>query len=478
MTKLKQHKADIAVIGAGSGGLSVAAGAAMLGLNVVLYEAGEMGGDCLNTGCVPSKALLTAAKKVAHANSSSKFGVHVDNVTVKWPEVQAHVKKAIEIIEPIDSQERFEELGVTVIREFARFKDKKTLISETTETRAARIVIAAGSKAFIPPIEGIEDVPYLTNETIFDVAELPEHLMIIGGGPIGIELGQAFRRLGSEVTIIEMAKALARAEPEHAEVVVQALKSEGATILEGAAAKAVTKDGETLKLTIDQNGETREISGSHLLVAVGRKVNTEGLDLEAGGVEHDHIGIKVKDNLRSVSNPKVWAVGDIAGRGQFTHLAGWHASVFTRNALFKTRSRVDDLPLPAVTYSEPELAQIGKTEAEARADYGDKIRVEEFGFEENDRAIAEGDVTGGIKLITDKSGKILGASILGTGAGDIIQMLALGMSNKLKLRDFTNFISPYPTRAEITKRVASKWYQPLVFGASAKRLISITKRIP
>lgn len=470
-------KADLVIIGAGSGGLSAAAGAAMLGLNVVLYEKGEMGGDCLNYGCVPSKALLSAAKAAQDARTASKYGVTVSDPVVNWESVKAHVAKTIDTIAPVDSQERFEGLGVTVIREPAKFADKKTIVSATTRTRARRIIVATGSTAFIPPIPGLDSTPYITNETIFSLPEQPQHLVILGGGPIGVEMAQAFRRLGSAVTMIEMGRVLARADADHAQIALKHLREEGVTILEGhKAVKVSGGEGSVSVETEAENGQ-KTVTGTHLLVAVGRSAVTEGLDLEAGGVEYDRSGVKVSDKLRSASNRRVWALGDIAGQGQFTHLAGWHASVFVRRAFFKQFSKASDLPLPAVTYVQPEVAQLGLTEAEAREQYGDSVSVSHFAFDENDRAIAESKTDGEVKLVIRK-GKLVGASVVGEQAGDIIQLASVAMSNGLKVQALTNFISPYPTRAEAVKRAASAHFTDTVFGPGAKRLVGLLQRIP
>ncbi|MEM7767591.1 MAG: FAD-dependent oxidoreductase [Pseudomonadota bacterium] len=471
-------KADLVIVGGGSAGLSAAAGAAMLGLNVVLYEKGEMGGDCLNYGCVPSKALLSAAKMAATAKKSANFGVTLGEPQIDWEAVKAHVKRAIATIAPVDSQERFEGLGVTVIREHARFEDRKTIVSDTTRTMARRIIIATGSTAFLPPLPGLDQVAYLTNETIFDVDTLPDHLVILGGGPIGMEMAQAFNRFGASVTVIEMGQALGRSDRAHAEIAIEALREEGVTILEGHAAKRISRETDG-RITVHAGGDGGEtaITGSHLLVALGRRAVIDGLDLDAGGVDHDGRSVTVGSSLRSPSNGRVWALGDVAGEGQFTHLAGWHASVFVRRALFKQGSTGDSLPLPAVTYTAPEVAQIGLTEAEARSQFGDNVSTSSFPFEENDRAIAEADTRGEAKLIIRK-GKLLGASIVGEGAGDILQLVSVAMSNGLKVKDLTNFISPYPTRAEVVKRAASAHFTDVVFGSGAKRLVSLLQRIP
>ena len=473
----RKLKADLIVIGGGSGGLSAAAGAAMLGLNVILYEKAEMGGDCLNYGCVPSKALLTTAKYAASARESAKFGVTTSTPQIDWNAVKAHVQGAIETIAPVDSVERFEGLGVTVIQEHASFKDKKTIQSATTEATARRIIVSTGSTAFVPPIPGLGETPFVTNEQIFSLPEQPNHLVILGGGPIGLEMAQAFHRLGSEVTVIEMGRALGHSDPEHAAIALEALREEGVTILEGH--KAVKVSGSAGAVTVDTESEegVKAISGSHLLVAVGRRAVMDGLDLEAGGVDYDRSGVQVSDKLRSVSNPRVWALGDVAGKGQFTHLAGWHASVFTRRAFFKQGSKADDLPLPAVTYVSPEIAQVGLTEAEAREQFGDSVKTSSFPFHENDRAIAEGKTKGEAKLVIRK-GRLLGASIVGEGAGDIIQIVGFAMSNGQGVQSLTNFISPYPTRAEIVKRAASAYFTPTVFGKASQRLVGLLQRIP
>ncbi len=474
---LKTIKTDLAVIGAGSGGLSAAAGAAMFGLDVVLFEKGEMGGDCLNTGCVPSKALLSAAK-AAHAGAeAAKYGIGYDAPKVDWDGVKAWVQGAIETIAPVDSQERFEELGCTVIREHARFEDPDTIVSQSVRVKARRIVIATGSVAFVPPVEGLERIPYLTNETLFTMPEQPEHLVILGGGPIGLEMAQAFRRLGSKVTVIEMMRALGRSDPAHAAIALDQLRSEGVEILEGH--KAVRVSGEAGNVTVHTTSEngSPDITGTHLLVAVGRRAVLDGLDLDKGNVATTRKGIDVDEGLRSRSNKRVWALGDVAGREQFTHIAGWHASVFSRRAFFKQRTHAASLPVPSVTYTSPEVAQLGLTEAEAREKYGDAIKTSRFSFHENDRAIAEGKTLGECKLII-KGSKIAGCSIVGEGAGDIIQLVSIAMSNGLKVQALTNFISPYPSRAEIVKRAASAHFTDIVFGARTKALVGLLQKIP
>ncbi|WP_439477957.1 dihydrolipoyl dehydrogenase family protein [Brevundimonas sp.] len=469
---IKITKADLVVIGAGSGGLSVAAGAAQLGLKVVLFEKGEMGGDCLNYGCVPSKALIAAAGAAHEARHAERLGVAAGPVSVDFAKVMRHVQAAIAEIAPNDSQPRFEGFGVKVVREAARFEDGRTVASHSVRVRARKIVVATGSRAVIPPIDGLEDVPYLTNESIFDLTERPARLIVLGGGPIGVELGQAFRRLGSEVVIVDSGTLLGREDPAATEVVVDQLQRDGVEILAGYKAVRV-EAGPTLVL--QHRKEEIMISGSHLLVAVGRRPSLDGLDLDRAGVSTDRDGIITDRSLRS-SNPRVFAVGDAAGRGQFTHLAGAHAALVVRRAVFGLSINADALQVPRVTYADPELASIGLGEAEAREVHGDDLRVEMFPFKDNDRAVAEDDTRGFGKLITTRKGKVLGVTLVGRHAGDHIHLWSLVMSAGLKLSQLTGMIAPYPTRGEINKRLAGQWYTPALFSSRTRALVSILKR--
>lgn len=471
----KTLKVDLVVIGAGSGGLSVAAGASQLGLKVVLFEKGEMGGDCLNYGCVPSKALIAAADK-AHQARSAGLGVGPADPVVDFAAVMAHVHRTIAAIAPVDSQERFEGLGVRVIRAAARFIDDRTVVGGDVRVKARKIVVATGSRAAIPPIPGLEAVPYLTNETVFELSERPRRLIVLGGGPIGVELGQAFRRLGSEVVIVEAAGMLGREDPEAAQVVLDQLGSDGVELRPGARAVRVETDADGPVLIVEGPDGEERISGSHLLIAVGRRPSTDGLDLEKAGVEFDNTGIRTDKSLRS-SNKRVYAVGDVAGRGQFTHLAGAHASLFVRRAIFAMPVDADALAVPRVTYCDPELAAIGLSEAEARKTHGADVRVETFPFHENDRALAEGDVRGFGKLVTTRKGKVLGVTLVGRHAGDHIHIWALALSSKLKLSALTGMIAPYPTRGEIGKRLAGKWYTPALFSDRTRMVVSVLKRL-
>ncbi len=457
---MERIKTDVLVIGAGSGGLSVAAGASQMGADVVLLEGHKMGGDCLNYGCVPSKALLGEAKR-AHAMGGG----------VAYAAAKDHVAEVIETIAPVDSQERFEGFGVRVIREFGRFISKDEVQAGETVIEARRIVIATGSSPFVPPIPGIESVTHYTNENIFDLRDRPEHLLIVGGGPIGMEMAQAHVRLGSKVTVIEGMTALGKDDPEAAAVVLDKLRGEGVEIVEEAEAKEVSEvDGQiTLKTA------KGDFTGSHLLMAVGRKVNIEKLDLDKGGVDHDR-AVKVDASLRSVSNRKVYAIGDAAGGLQFTHVAGYHAGVIIRSMLFGLPSKAKTAHIPWVTYTDPELAQIGPTEAEARKTHGDDLSVVRFDYNENDRAIATGKTAGFIKVMVVK-GKPIGATIVGEGAGELIGVWALAIANGLKMSAVAGMVVPYPTLGEVNKRAAGAYFSPKLFDNPwVKRIIGFTQR--
>jgi pyruvate/2-oxoglutarate dehydrogenase complex dihydrolipoamide dehydrogenase (E3) component len=474
---VKELKADLCIIGAGAAGLSVAAGAAQLGLSVVLFEAGEMGGDCLNYGCVPSKALIAAANLVYRARNGAALGLDTTGVSVDWLGVKAHVKRAIAAIAPNDSQERFEGLGVTVIRERARFEDARSVVSDSVRVRARRFVIATGSRPTLPPVPGLDQVGALTNETIFDLDALPSKLIILGAGAIGVELGQAFRRLGSEVTIIEAATALGGADDEARQLVLQRLRDEGVELLEDwHAAEAQRNDGGVVLMVKHRRNAERAVQGSHLLVATGRAPALEGLGLDAAGVTFDRHGVTTSPTLRT-SNPRVWALGDAAGRGLFTHLAGWHASVFVRNVLFKSATRADAMAIPSVVFCDPELAQIGLTEAEARKRHG-KASVARWGFHDNDRAQTAGETEGFCKLVIGKGGRILGATIVGAEAGELLAPVALAMAEKLSVRALTNPVLPYPTRGEIVKRAAGAHFTPTLFSPATRALVGLLKRLP
>ncbi|MEZ5893432.1 MAG: FAD-dependent oxidoreductase [Parvularculaceae bacterium] len=460
--------ADICIIGAGSGGLSVAAGAAQLGRKVVLVEKGKMGGDCLNFGCVPSKALIAAAKRAQEIREAGIFGIASSAPAIDFAAVMNHVHSVIAEIAPHDSVERFEGLGVTVIQAPGAFSGPRSVTAGDAEISAKHFVIATGSSPFVPPVDGLDGIPFLTNETIFDLRTRPERLIILGGGPIGVEMAQAFRRLGSEVTLVEADKLLNREDGEAVSLVRQKLIGEGVYIHENAKAVRAARSGDKISLTL-QNGEA--VEGSHLLVAVGRRANLSGLHLEKAGVALENGKLRLDARLRT-ANKRVFAIGDAAGGMQFTHVAGDHASTLVRNILFKAPAKRRDAFAPRVTYCDPEIATIGMTEAEA-ARKGETFTVARWGFADNDRARAERSTDGWIKVLIGKSGSILGAAIVGENAGDLIALWSFAIANRLKIRTITNMIAAYPTRSEISKRAAGAYYTPTLFSDRTRGLVKM-----
>jgi len=465
---------DICVIGAGSGGLSVAAAAAAFGVPVVLIEKGKMGGDCLNYGCVPSKALLAAAKRAEAFRRAAPFGIAAQRPGVDFARVHAHVHGVIAAIAPNDSRERFTGLGVRVIEGAARFKDQHTIaVGDTFEIKARRFVVATGSVPAPPPIPGLEQTDYLTNETIFELSKTPEHLIVVGAGPIGLEMAQAHRRLGAEVTVLEAATPLANDDPECAAIVLDRLTREGIVIRTGVRIVRVAP-GVKIRVVLETPAGEETIEGSHLLIAAGRRPNLEGLDLEAAGIKHGPRGIIVNKGLRT-RNRKVYAIGDVAGGLQFTHVANYHAGLVIRNALFRLPARANDDVIPWVTFTDPELAQVGLTEAAARERHR-TIRVLRWPYHENDRAQTERETHGHIKVVTAKNGRILGATIVGAHAGELITTWALAISQGLKIRALTGIIVPYPTFAEVGKRAAITFYTNSLTSPFVRRIIAFLRR--
>ncbi|MEP3676437.1 FAD-dependent oxidoreductase [Sulfitobacter sp.] len=469
---MEKIKTDVLVIGAGSGGLSVAAGAAQMGAKVVLLEGHKMGGDCLNFGCVPSKALIATGKAAYAQTHAEQYGVANAAGTVDYAAAKDHVADVIATIEPMDSQERFEGFGIKVIREFGTFISPTEVQAGDTVITARRIVIATGSSPMVPPIEGLEGVPFQTNETIFELREAPEHLLVVGGGPIGMEMAQAHIRMGCKVTVIEGGKALGKDDPELAEVVLAALKEEGVVIEEGA---RVAKVGGTAGAIEVETEDGRVFKGSHLLMAAGRKSNVDKLNLEAGNIKPSRTGIEVDDSMRS-SNKRVYAIGDVAGGLQFTHVAGYHAGVIIRSMLFGLPSKAKTSHIPWATYTDPELAQVGLTEAQAKDKHGAGLEVVRFHFSHNDRALAERKSKGFVKVMVVK-GRPVGASIVGYQAGELINLWALALANNMKMSQIAAMVAPYPTIGEINKRVAGAYFSPRLFESDlVKKVVGFVQK--
>ncbi|WP_171102919.1 NAD(P)/FAD-dependent oxidoreductase [Ruegeria sp. HKCCD7255] len=469
---MKDLKTDILVIGAGSGGLSVAAGASQMGADVVLLEGHKMGGDCLNFGCVPSKALIASAKAAYGQAHSAPLGIASVTPQIDYAAAKDHVHDVISQIEPMDSQERFEGFGVKVIREYGSFVSPTQVEAGDTRITARRIVISTGSSPLVPPMPGLDQVPFYTNEDIFELREKPEHLLIIGGGPIGMEMAQAHIRLGCKVTVIEGQKALGKDDPEAAAIVLDALRSEGVAIEENQKVAQIRGQAGAVEV-VTENGQI--YAGSHLLLAVGRKSNTDRLNLEAAGIETTRTGIKVDDALRT-TNRKVYAIGDVAGGLQFTHVAGYHAGIIIRSALFGMPSKAKTAHIPWATYTAPELAQVGLTEAQARETHGDAVEIARFDYHHNDRAIAERKTTGFIKVMVVK-GRPVGATIVGHQAGELINLWSLALANRLKMGQVAAMVSPYPTIGELNKRVAGAYFSPRLFeNETVKRVVRFVQR--
>lgn len=457
---------DLAIIGGGAAGLSVAAGAAQMGASVVLIERGAMGGECLNVGCVPSKALIAAARAASGASEAARLGVRA-TPEIDFPAVMAHVKASIAAIAPHDSQARFEGLGVTVLRETARFAGPEEIVAGASRIRFRRAVVATGSRPAIPPIPGLERAPYLTNETIFDLDALPRRLLVLGGGAIGVELGQAFRALGSEVALIDRAPILAREDAEAVALIRDQLRADGVALHEEAGVAAVSAAEDSVSMTLD-NGVV--LTGSHLLVATGRQPGLDALELDAAGVQSERDGVVVDSALRT-SNRRVFAIGDCAaGLPRLTHSAGAQAGVVIRRALFRLPARFNPDTLPRAVYCTPELAQIGPT---ALAD-AQEWRAP---FAKNDRAIAEDDRTGFVKILADKAGRARAATIVGAEAGALIAPLAAAVSRGEKLSRIAGQTLPYPTRPEAVKAAAAARYAEKLYSPLMRRVVGLLGRL-
>lgn len=471
---MTRKKYDLAIIGAGAAGLSLAAGAAQLGLRVVLIEAGKMGGDCLNSGCVPSKSLLAAAKAAYAHHHGEKLGVRTTDPKIDFSAVRRHVHDTIAAIAPHDSIERFEGLGVTVIQGRATFANtQKTLDVNGQHITARHIVIATGSRPTIPDISGLAASRPLTNETIFDLAQLPTHLVILGGGAIGIEMAMAFRRLGSRVSLIQRRSIL----PQHESVLVDILRrqliAEGIALHEHTNLVAVTNRQDGGSLYRLDNGTHIE-DASHCLVATGRTPNIADLGLAQAGIATNAHGIIV-NSRQQTSQKRIWAIGDVGGDGvHFTHLAGYHAGIVLRQIAFALPAHTNTPHLPQAIYTDPELAQCGMTEHVARSQFGTHIRVLEKSFADLDRARCEGRIEGRIKIILRPNGKILGAGIVGPNAGELIAPWGLAIQRGLSIGTIASTMPAYPTWHDINRAIASDFFKPKLFSPLVRGIVRVT----
>ncbi|MGQ0712159.1 MAG: dihydrolipoyl dehydrogenase family protein [Gemmatimonadaceae bacterium] len=456
---------DLIVIGGGAAGLVTSAGAAGIGARVALIEQDRLGGECLWNGCVPSKALIAAARAAHGARTADRFGVGVGELTVDFGRVMQSVRAAQQRIEPHDSPDRFRSLGVDVITGTARFAGERSVQVDGRRMSAKRIVVATGSKPALPPIDGLGDVPFLTNETIFSLERQPETLLILGAGPIGLELAQAFARLGTRVRIVEAtAELLPHEDRELADLLGKQLAAEGIEIVLDAKVARVSREGRGIRLEAKRgDGTAVAVDGDTLLVATGRVSNVKALDAGKGSVETGEDGIVVNDRLRTTADG-VWAAGDVTGGLRFTHVADYEARLVIRNAFFPFSSKADYSTVPWVTFTEPELAHVGLTEREARERHGDAVQVWRRPFDDVDRAIADAETHGMVKLITDRRGRILGGHVLGHGAGSLIAEITLAMKHRITAGKLGGTIHAYPTYSEAVKQAAEGYYKAKFSG--------------
>lgn len=459
---------DICILGGGSGGLSVAAGAVQMGADVVLCEGKKMGGDCLNYGCVPSKSLIESSRVQAKINEASNYGIYVNDVSVDFEKVNAHVKNVINTLYQHDSVERFESLGVKVIQSHGHFINSHLVQAGQYQIKARYYVLATGSSARILPLPGIDEVSYYTNETIFDITQTPDHLIVVGGGPIGTELAQAFQTLGAKVSIVEAApRILGIADPECTEPVKKQLRQDGVSVYEKANIDFVKPIDQQIEMAITIDDQSFKLHGSHLLLAAGRTPNIQNLKLDQAGIDHSNKGIQVDKRLRT-NRKHIYAIGDIATPYQFTHTAGYHAGIVIRNILFKLPSKVDYSALPWVIYVNPELAHVGLGIKEAEKQGARILKLE---YASNDRAQAGLHTNGLIKIAVSRKGYILGATITGENAGELISQWTLAIANQLKLKHMASVIMPYPTLSELNKSVAGSYFTPTLYSEKVKKFV-------
>jgi pyruvate/2-oxoglutarate dehydrogenase complex dihydrolipoamide dehydrogenase (E3) component len=443
----------LVVIGGGTAGLVTAAGAAGLGARVALVERHLLGGDCLNTGCVPSKALLAAAKAAAHARRAGEFGVRTGPVTVDFPAVMARVRQVRAALSHHDSAARFRDLGVDVFLGAAAFRRAGEIAVGDATLRYRRAVIATGARAALPNVPGLRGAAPLTNETVFNLTELPRRLAVLGGGPIGCELAQAFRRLGAEVTLLTRGeRLLPREEPAASAVLAETFAAEGVRLEFAAEATGVHTTAAGHRVHFRRAGVTDSVEADALLVATGRGPNVAGLGLETVGVAHDaRRGVRVDDRLRT-TNPRIFAAGDVCLAHQFTHAADFSARIVIQNALFPGRKRLSALTIPWCTYTEPEVARVGLSVAEAR-ERGLEVTAFTREFRDVDRARTDGETKGFVQLLVRKgSDELVGATIVGPHAGDLIGEVGVAVAADLGLGALANVIHPYPTLAEALRQ--------------------------
>lgn len=466
---MNEHDFDLVIIGAGSGGLTAAGFAAQLGARVALVEKNRVGGDCTWTGCVPSKALLKVAKIAHNVRTASRYGVHTNPPVVAMEQVRKYVQGAVQQVYQFETPEELSQQGIEVVMGGARFLDPRTIAVGARTIRAKKFLLTTGARPVIPEIPGLNEVPFITYEQIFENDRLPNALIVVGAGPIGMEMAQAYRRLGCKVSVVAT-RLFPKEEPEARDVMRQVFEREGIEFTWGKALSA-RKDGEVLKVPTDQG----EASGDMLLIAAGRKPSVEGLDLEKAGVNYSATGISVDDRLRT--NVKhIYAAGDVAGGLQFTHFAGWQAFQAVRNALLPGESSGFSELVPRVTFTDPEVAQVGLSEDQARAKFGDSVRVGRWDMGHTDRAVCEDDTDGFLKLVAKNDGAILGGTIVAGRAGEAITELIVAISQGMKVADIAGAIHAYPTYSTAVQQLtADMAIRNKVSGISGRVIRALAK---
>lgn len=461
---MKEIFAELLVVGAGAGGLGLSSVASRLGVQVTLLESGKMGGDCLNYGCVPSKALINCGRVSQTIKDAKKYGIKVDSASVDFEKVMSFVGGVVDTIAVHDSVERFTSLGVNVIQHVGKFIGHNKVQAGDYIITAKKIVIATGSSPVVPNIEGISDVRFYTNETIFSIQEQPKHLIVVGGGPIGCELAQAFNSLGSKVTMLVRSHILPKEEKELSDTLINKMQEEGIEIIEKCSIEKLSSNNNDITVHTNKGA----INGTTLLFAVGRQANIKGLDLGKAGIDSDGKSVLVNERLQT-SNKKVYAIGDVISHHSFTHVAEYHVGILISNLFFKLRKKVNYDALPWVTYCSPELAHVGLYHKDALAK-DPKTRQLQWGFDANDRATTSGNTIGKVLVSVNSKSVVVGVSILGPNAGELIQSWTNIIARKRKISELSSIIVPYPTYSEINKRISGSYYTEKFFSKKVKTI--------
>lgn len=464
---------NLVVLGGGTAGLVAAAGAAGLGAKVALVEKHLLGGDCLVTGCVPSKALIRSARAASEARRAGRLGVHTGDVTVDFGALMERMRSRRADIARHDAAQRFKDLGVDVYLGEGRFTSETTLEVDGRKLEFARAVVATGAKAAVPPIPGIEEANVLTNQSLFSLTELPESLVVVGGGPIGSEMAQSFARFGTKVIQVEAGpRIMGNDDPRAAEVVMAAMRRDGVDLRLNSKVARFERAGDRTRVVVETADGEQTIEASHVLLAIGRAPNVAGIGLEQAGVESDRsTGVQVDDRLRS-TNPRIFAAGDVASRYQFTHAADFLARTVLRNALFFGRAKASDLVIPWATYTDPEVAHVGLTEALAKQQ-GIDHSVIELDLVDNDRAVLEDETEGFVKIVHDRKGKVLGGTVVAAHAGEMIGELTTAVQHGTSLGTLSSVIHPYPTVADAIRRAGDLYNRTRLTPGKAKLLSKV-----